>query len=258
MSKNENDKVPEIKIGFFERLRRQWRENLDIVTLQRQIAGYLPAGVDAGQLFKRLDTIGRNVRCAHNPSHALEFVLDMLRAPRNVDGCFIEAGCFKGGSTAKFSIIAKMLGKKIFVFDSFEGLPENREEHSESLQGHSIKGWFEPGNFSGTLSEVKRNIARFGELDVCHFMPGWFDKTMPHFSEPVLAGFIDVDLASSTKTCLQFLYPRLVEGGALCSQDGDFPLVVEVFKDLDFWKNEVGADMPLMKGLGKKITRIQK
>lgn len=252
------DKLPELKIGFFERVRRQWRENLDIVTLQRNIAANLPEGVNPRELFQRLNSIGQNVCCAHNPSHALEFILDMLRASRDTEGCFVEAGCFKGGSTAKFSIISKMLGRKIFVFDSFEGLPENNENHTASLQGHSIKGWFEGGGFSGTLNEVKQNISTYGEVDACCFIPGWFENTMPDFQDSVIAGFIDVDLANSTKTCLKFLYPKLVNDGVLCSQDGDFPLVVEVFKDFNFWKNEVGVEMPIIEGLGDKITRIRK
>ena len=257
MSNAQKDVIPAIKMGFVKRLYRLVRENIKIAVLRNKIADNFP-GDDLGEFLERLNTINRNVPCAHNPSHALEFILDMLRAPRNMEGCFIEAGCFKGGSTAKFSIVAHMLGRKLVVFDSFEGLPENSEEHDLSLQGHSIKGWFDGGRFTGTLNEVKQNISTYGEIDACSFMPGWFENTMPDFLEPILAGFIDVDLASSTKTCLKFLYPRLVDGGVLCSQDGDFPLVVEVFKDSNFWAKEVGVEMPVISGLGEKITRIRK
>ncbi len=49
---------------------------------------------------------------------------------------------------------------------------------------------------------------------------------MPCFEQPVLGAYIDVDLASSTIACLKYLYPRLVPGGVIVSQDGDFPLVI--------------------------------
>jgi len=79
---NKSDAVPELQIGFFERIRRQLRERIHVLRLQNEIAPLLPNG-GANELFQRLDHIGRNVKCAHNPSHALEFVLDMLRAPRS-------------------------------------------------------------------------------------------------------------------------------------------------------------------------------
>ena len=79
------------------------------------------------------------------------------------------------------------------------------------------------------------------------------------FSQPVALAYLDVDLASSTKTCLKNLYPLLSPGGSIYSQDGDFPLVVEVFNNEKFWKEEVGCvELPQVTGLGKKITVITK
>jgi hypothetical protein len=40
---------------------------------------------------------------------------------------------------------------------------------------------------------------------------------------------------------------------------GVFPLVIDVFKDENFWLNEVGcSETPVIEGLGKKITIIRK
>lgn len=258
MNPESNNAVPDLNISFSQRCWRQIKEIKDIVVLRSQITETLPSDVKPNDLFKRFDSISRNICCAHNPSHALAFVLDMLKSPGGIDGVFVEAGCFKGGSTAKFSIIAKILGKRLVVFDSFCGLPVNTEAHLESLQGHSINGWFEGGAFAAELAEVKRNVEEYGEPDVCVFVQGWFDETMPGFKENILAGFLDVDLASSTRTCLKYLYPKLVSNGVLCSQDGDFPLVVEVFKDRQFWMEELDGATPLIEGLGQKITRIRK
>ena len=54
-------------------------------------------------------------------------------------------------------------------------------------------------------------------------------------------------------------YPKIVRGGVLMSQDGDFPLVIDVFDDDDFWKNVVGCDKPAMQGLrqSKMLTIIK-
>lgn len=68
--------------------------------------------------------------------------------------------------------------------------------------------------------EVQQHVSRYGEIEVCQFAKGWFADTMPEVREPVVAGFIDVDLASSTRTCLEHLYPRLVPGGVLFHMTG--------------------------------------
>ena len=103
---------------------------------------------------------------------------------------------------------------------------------------------FYEGNYHGTLEEVTENVSKFGNIEICQFIEGWFEDTLPNFSEPIVAIYLDVDLASSTKTCLKYLYPLLVPGGVLYSQDCHIPIVKNVFNDDDFWKQEVGYPKP--------------
>ena len=99
----------------------------------------------------------------------------------------MEAGCFKGGSTCKFSLLARQLNRNILVYDSFEGLPKNTEKHERSIYGYSIKGWFEGQNFCGTQEEVKSNIEQFGDSSVVQLIKGWFCDTLPSLSEKICA-----------------------------------------------------------------------
>lgn len=210
-------------------------------------------------LLYRFKKITRNVRCAHAQEQILSFVNDLMRIPPDVEGCIVEAGAFKGGGTCKLSIAAKLTKRILYVFDSFEGLPENDEEHERSILGHSISGWFQKGKFYGGLDEVKNNVMKYGSIESCRFVKGWFEDTMPAFNERIIAAYIDVDLASSTRTCLKYLYPLLVPGGIIYSHDGDFPLVIEVFQDNDFWEKEVSSKKPQIEGLGeRKLIRIVK
>jgi O-methyltransferase len=103
---------------------------------------------------------------------------------------------------------------------------------------------------------VRAKIARHGRLEVCDFRPGWFDETMPAFAEPIAAAHLDVDLASSTRTCLEHLYP-LVTGGAVFSQDGHLPLVLDVVTDPSFWRETVGCEPPEVYRIGEgRLIRI--
>lgn len=214
---------------------------------------------DYKALNKRFLQISKQVSCPHNHSHILSFIAALTALPKEVEGCVVEAGCFKGGSSAKISLLCDKLQRDLVIFDSFEGLPANDEDHQTSILGHSIEDWFQEGAFSGALEEVKANIERYGVIERCEFIKGWFDETMPAFKRPVAAAYIDVDLASSTRTCLKQLYPLLKPGGVLMSQDGDFPLVIEVFQDVRFWREEVGCEKPEIEGLGtSKMLKIIK
>ena len=210
-------------------------------------------------LLQKFKLITRKIPCPHKQEEIIAFVDAILRLPPGEEGCIVEAGSFKGGSSAKFSLAAKIAGRELYIFDSFEGLPENSEPHEKSILGHSIKGRFRRGNYCGSLEEVRTNITKYGEIGVCRFVKGWFEETMPFFNRRIAAAYLDVDLASSTRTCLKYLYPLLVPGGVIFSQDGDFPLVIEVFNDDRFWEEEVGCKKPYIEGLGeRKLIKIVK
>jgi O-methyltransferase len=208
-------------------------------------------------LAQSLYQISYEIDCPHTQVEMLSFIRVVLDMPREVPGVVVEAGCFKGGSTAKFSLAARLAGRRLVVFDSFEGLPDNREAHGVSIFGDVPD--FSPGKYRGDLDEVRENVCRRGAPDVCTYVKGWFDQSVPAFREPIAALYLDVDLASSTRTCLKHLYPLISSGGYVFSQDGHLPLVIEVLRDAEFWEREVGAEAPRFRGLGRsKLISAQK
>jgi O-methyltransferase len=207
-------------------------------------------------LVKRLLDAHAHVPCAHTHQEMVRIARAIFAIPDDRAGCIVEAGCFKGGSTAKLSIVASEVGRKLVVFDSFEGMPENDEPHETTIFGDEAR--FAKGSYAGRLSEVSDNVERWGELSACEMVPGWFDDTMPSFHRQIAVGFIDVDLASSTRTCLEHLYPCLIPGGVLFSHDGHLPLCIEVLRDRAMWER-IGGPPPIMTGLGTdKLVAIQK
>lgn len=252
------DEAKEVK-AIVDSFKDKLSELSKLSKLQWKLASLIPQNDQRQMLLKRMREVSKHVPCPHSESDVLSFGVELLSLPPTQNGCIVEAGAYKGGSTAKFSLFAKRVGRKLVVFDSFEGLPDNTEDHDKSVFGYSIKDWFRGGEFCGSLEEVQSNVSRFGELDVCDFVKGWFDDTMPVFRTRIAAAYLDVDLASSTKTCLKHLWPLIVPGGVVYSQDGDFPLVIAVLEDEHFWQNEVGCEKPHIEGLGaKKLIRIVK
>jgi O-methyltransferase len=208
-------------------------------------------------IVRQLYRISAAIESTHTQSEMLAYVTTILSLPRNGKGVVVEAGCYKGSSTAKISLAAEVAARELVVFDSFQGLPENEEPKQRTIFGEVV--YCEQGAYWGNLEEVRANVSTYGKIDCCRFIPGWFDDTMPDFHEPISAAYLDVDVAASTRTCLKYLYPLLEVGGVLYSQDGHLPLVTAVFDDDSFWLTEVGCEKPRILGLGEsKLIKIVK
>ena len=208
-------------------------------------------------LIWKLYKISLLIDSPHSQNEIITFMEAILGIPENHKGVIVEAGCYKGASTAKFSIAAKLAKRKMIVFDSFEGIPNHDEKHEKNIFGGSAS--FPKGSYCGKYSEVKKNVQRFGEIEVCEFVKGWFKDTLPFFKKKVAAAYLDVDLASSTKTCIKYLYPLLIPGGLIYSQDGHLPLVIDAIDDDNFWEQDVGVKKPNIDGLGThKLVKIKK
>jgi O-methyltransferase len=212
---------------------------------------------DKVRILNQLYVINSNIDCPHAPEEIFSYIQTILSLPRNSRGVIVEAGCYKGGSTAKFSLAADIVGKELVIFDSFQGIPDNDELHERINAGGKRR--FKKGEYCGSLEEVKANVSKYGNINCCRFVPGWFDDTLPNFKESISAIYLDVDLSSSTRTCLKYLYPLLEPGGVLYSQDAHLSLVINVFEDDNFWLSEVGCKRPQILGLGKKrLIKITK
>lgn len=188
-------------------------------------------------LLQRFVDIDNNIDCAHSFDELLIPACKILELSPSQKGCIVEAGSFKGGGTAKLSIVAQLCNRKLYVFDSFKGLPDNNEPPANTTMNYTCL--FNKGDWVGSLEEVKDNVKKFGEIKVCHFIKGYFNKTMPHFKKKVAAVYSDVDLVTSNKTCLKYLWPNLVNKGFYFSQDAHIPAVNNLFLNQDFWENEM-------------------
>ncbi|MCF1450502.1 hypothetical protein FS815_27385 [Agrobacterium vitis] len=208
------------------------------------------------QFFHRLHIVKQHYLISsrlispHTTEEMLTFIRAILTIPHDREGCIVEAGSYKGSSSAKFSIAAKLVGRTLVICDSFQGLPASEEEHGMSIENRAVI--FNEGDFAGSLDEVRANIARYGALDACDFVEGWYDKSLVGWNREIAAMYIDIDLAASTRTCLTYLYPWLQPGAPLFSQDGHLPLVLNVFEDMSFWQETFGEPAPHVEGIWRK------
>src|SRR5258708_1115251 len=200
------------------------------------------------RLIRAFYKISYYVDCPHTEHELLTIARRILNLGPAVQGMIVEAGSYYGGSTAKLSLVAKLCGRDLAVFDSFEGMPENAEVHGKSIFGREHH--FPKGSHAVQFEIVKGNVTKYGDVSRCQFHKGWFSETMPHFKEKVALDCINADLVQSTKDCLRYLYPLMQKGGVIISQDGHFPWIIDLLSDDAFWKDELGVAKPKMDGLG--------
>lgn len=131
-----------------------------------------------------------------------------------IRGAVLECGCFKGGSSVCLSWVCHRLGLKLYVADSFEGLPESDDS------------FYNKGSFAGTLDEVRSNIASFGKIENVEFIKGFFSESLKGFNEDLMLLWMDVDLRISVLDAMEHAYPNLVKDGVIFSdglgEDRDF------------------------------------
>lgn len=99
------------------------------------------------KLLARMVRTTRRVQSASNFVSHLFMATKILNLPPDRPGVLVECGCFKGASTANLSIVAKLVGRKLHVFDSFEGLPEpDAEDRSHVVLSQGEVHTYEAGH----------------------------------------------------------------------------------------------------------------
>lgn len=210
-------------------------------------------GLTTGQvrgLFRDMQRVSDSVPCGHGEEELLRVAVAIVGTPKEVPGVIVECGCWQGGSSAKLSLAARLAQRRLFVFDSFEGIPVNDQGFSRTIHGQSVS--FEQGDYASDIEQVRNNIATFGDLSVTTLVPGWLENTLPSFSESVAVAYLDVDLASSTMTCIKHLWPRLSAGGIIFSQDGHITAVLDALEDEDWWRANFQQKPPRIYGTGQQ------
>lgn len=175
----------------------------------------------------------------------LAMALKLLEMDPQVKGDVIECGTWNGGCAANLSIICKMTGRKLRIFDSFQGLPK---PHEEDREGH-----YSEGDFHGPLETVKENIRKYGHIDCCEFVQGWFKDTLHKIDFPIVMAFVDVDLEESLDQCVRGIWPNLVQGGYLMIDEVVSTDYCSIFYSEKYWDKYFGETPPGMIGAGSGL-----
>ena len=139
---------------------------------------------------------------------------------------------FQGCSARLISLASG--GRPLHLFDTFAGLPDPEDhEHHRMRRGH----------YAASLAGVQ---AFLQDRPGVSYHEGVFPQTAS-VCEAERFSFVhlDVDLKSSTRSCLEFFYPRMLPGGVILTHDYSYLAGVrEAFADFLHSRPERVIEMP--------------
>jgi len=136
----------------------------------------------------------------------------LLKQIDKLGGDIAEVGVRKGRSAKVIALTAENSGRQVYLFDTFEGMPEVDPEKDN---------FYRKGAFSDT------SVAAVAEFmsDCPHvtIYPGFFPDTAAPVKDKTFAFVhIDVDIYRSVRDCCEFYYPRMVSRGIMVFDDPGF------------------------------------
>lgn len=149
---------------------------------------------------------------------------------RGIEGAIIEAGCALGGSAVVIAN-SKTAERQFLIYDVFETIPRpsskdgkdahKRYEIIRSGASKGIDGEIYYGYTDDLYARVESALGDFGlhpNSNNIKLIKGLFEDTM-EIDFPVSLAHIDCDWYESVTTCLERIWPYLVQGGTMVIDD---------------------------------------
>jgi O-methyltransferase len=159
----------------------------------------------------------------------------ILRELKNVldtvNGDVVEFGCYKGETSVLIGqAIGKTSSRRLYLYDSFEGLPEkSREDNSPAGEQ------FRAGELPAGKGEVLRRFKQ-ASLPLPVVKKAWFsDLTTNDVPESVAFAFLDGDFYESIRDSLKLIWPHLSKGAVVVVDDYQNEALPGVTRAVDGW-----------------------
>ena len=168
----------------------------------------------------------------NNVYHTVKSIID-----NKIPGDFVETGVWRGGASIFAALILKHFNetkRNVWVCDSFEGFPENKE--NDEINWSSLNSWIK-----ASQEDVIKNFEKFDVLGTnIKFVKGFFADTMKTIEVKEIAVLrLDGDMYNSTMDCLNALYPKLNQGG-FCIIDDYCPEIPECIRAVNDYRDKHG------------------
>ena len=162
------------------------------------------------EIVDLIKEIKKEVDFAFYPYEAF-MIYSIVKTQTALEGDLAEVGVYQGGSAKLICEVKKE--KKLYLFDTFTGLPEVSDDDTHFGQKH----WYD-NEFSNTSVEsIKKLLNRYHNVDI---VKGIFPESGKEIADRKFCFVhLDVDLYKSTIDSLRFFFPKMVPGGIILIHD---------------------------------------
>lgn len=151
------------------------------------------------------------------PDQKINSIIELSKSVIDLPGEVCEVGVWRGAIGIVFGEIFK--NKKIYMFDTFDGI----SYHNEQFDNVHRKGDFGRESKHSAVDyaefeEVKNILSIYSNISL---HKGIFPVETSDIikNERFCLVHVDVDIYQSYKDCLEFFYPKMVEGGLILLDD---------------------------------------
>jgi O-methyltransferase len=133
---------------------------------------------------------------------------------RRIPGDFVECGVCNGGSAAAISLALKNENSHIWLYDSFQGMPEINEVDGKDAEKYV-------GLCVGSTEMVRKSMSLVG-INEKNFTirEGWFEDSFKlPLPEKISILHVDCDWYDSVMLTFKTFYDKVVDGGVIIVDD---------------------------------------
>jgi O-methyltransferase len=196
---------------------------------------------EARELYRRVAT--RTLVSPESCWHLASRLRQSLAAHPGGKGAVYELGVYKGGTARILRELVAGSGDTLRLFDTFAGM-----ERVEPSRGDRHRA----GDFADTsLAGVKAFVGAEAFID---YRVGWVPETFRGVEgDAIKFAHVDLDLHDPILASCEFIYPRLLRGGAMIFDDYGFPSTAGARKAIDFFFRDK-PEVPMILQSGQAIV----
>lgn len=181
-------------------------------------------------------------------------IIETARKCLAVRGDFVELGCYRGDTSLLLAEVLREYNsglvensvekpvKKLWIYDSFEGLPEKNSKDLSELGKE-----FREGELMVTKKEVKQRFLRAG-LPVPIIKKKWFNElTGEDVPSEVAFAFLDGDFYESIRDSINVVADKMAENSVMIVHDYNNAALPGVMKAVDEWRAASGKSIEIYK-----------
>lgn len=193
------------------------------VSFKDEVAKDIDSDADFMEIYNR----SRHYTMTHKTAMYALYKAMLYILKNKIDGAIVECGVWRGGSALLAALVLEKKGiteKDLYLYDTFEGMTEptdvDVDENNDTAFDLIDTYKDENGWCYASLEDVETTFNKNEFQFHTHFIKGDVLETLPIMAPEKIALLrLDTDWYESTKAELEYLYPKLVQGGVLIIDD---------------------------------------